>query len=156
MDIVWAAEVKKTHGVSTVRAVLWGSVSFMYSEVIIWTPTRFYDALLLPSIFPSFKVFSNVLTLHIRWPEYWSFSISPSSECSGLIFFRINWFDLLAVKGLSRVFSSTTVLKHQFLGTQPSLWSSSHIHTWLLEKPQLWLWPAWRVLKSDPLPIAGA
>ena len=57
--------------------------------------------LLLPSIFPNNKVFSNELALHIRWPEYWHFSlsISPSSEYSGLIFFRINWFDLLAVQG---------------------------------------------------------
>ena len=53
--------------------------------------------LLLPSIFPSTRVFSNELVLHIRWPKYWSFSISPSSEYSGLISFRIDWFDLLAV-----------------------------------------------------------
>ena len=55
--------------------------------------------LLLPSIFPSIGVFSNETVLHIRWPKYWSFSISPSSECSGLISFRIDWFDLLAVQG---------------------------------------------------------
>ena len=57
--------------------------------------------LLLPSIFPSFRVFSNVSGLHIRWPEYWSFSfsISPSNEYSGLIFFRIDRWDLLAVQG---------------------------------------------------------
>ena len=86
--------------------------------------------LLLPSIFPSIRVFSNELGLHIRWPEYWSFnySISPSSEYSGLISFRIDWFDLLQSKGLSRVFSSTTVQKYQFFSTQPSLWSSSPIH----------------------------
>ena len=68
--------------------------------------------LLLPSIFPSIRVFSNELALRIRWPKDWnfSFSISPSSEYSGLISFRIDWFDLLAV----RVFSSTTVQKHQF------------------------------------------
>ena len=54
---------------------------------------------------------------------------------SGLISFRIDWFDLFAVQGLSRVFSSTTVQKHQFFGTQPSLWSSSHICAWLQEKP---------------------
>ena len=55
----------------------------------------------LPSIFPSIRVFSNELALHIRWPKYWSFSfsISSSNEYSGLIFFRINWFDLLAVQG---------------------------------------------------------
>ena len=55
--------------------------------------------LLLPSIFPSIKVFSNELALHIRWPKYWSFSISPSNEYSGFISFRIEWFDLLAVQG---------------------------------------------------------
>ena len=57
--------------------------------------------LLLPSIFPSIRVFSSELALHIRWPKYWSFnfSISPSDEYSGLISFRIVWFDLLAVQG---------------------------------------------------------
>ena len=57
--------------------------------------------LLLPSIFPSIRVFSNESALHIRWPKYWSFSfsISPSNEYSGLTCFRINWFDLLAVQG---------------------------------------------------------
>ena len=57
--------------------------------------------LLLPSIFPSIRVFSNESALHIRWPKDWSFSfsISPSSEYSGLISFRMNWFDLLAVQG---------------------------------------------------------
>ena len=64
--------------------------------------------LLLPSIFPSIRVFSNELALCIRWPKYWSFSfsISPSSEYSGLISFKIDWFDLLAVQGtLKRFFS---------------------------------------------------
>ena len=55
--------------------------------------------LLLPSIFPSIRVFSNELALCIRWPKYWSFSISPSNEYSGLTFFRTDWFDLLAVQG---------------------------------------------------------
>ena len=54
---------------------------------------------LLPSIFPSIRVFSNELVLHIRWPKYWCFSISPSNEYSGLISFRIDWFDPLAVQG---------------------------------------------------------
>ena len=53
--------------------------------------------LLLPSIFPSIRIFSNESALHIRCPKYWSFSISPSSDCSGLISFRIDWFDLLSV-----------------------------------------------------------
>ena len=79
--------------------------------------------LLLPSIFPNIRVFSNKSALHIRWPKYWSFSfnISPSNEYSGLISFRIDWMDLLQSKGLSRVFSNTTVQKHQFFCTQPSL-----------------------------------
>ena len=89
--------------------------------------------LLLPSIFPSIRVFSNESALHIRWPKYCSlsFSISPSNEYPGLISFRVDWFDLAA-------FSNTTVWKHQFFSTQPSLWSLfmvSHILTWLLEKP---------------------
>ena len=79
------------------------------------------------------RVFSNESVLHIRWPKYWSFSfsISPSNEYSELISFRIDWFDLLAVQGLSRVFSNTTVQNHQFFSAQ----SNSHIPTWLLEKP---------------------
>ena len=60
-----------------------------------------HPLLLLPSIFPSIRVFSNELVLRIRWPKYWSFSfsISPSNECSGLISFRMDWLDLLAVQG---------------------------------------------------------
>ena len=101
--------------------------------------------LLRPSIFSSTGVFSNESVLCIRWPKYWSFSfsISSSNEYSGLISFRIDWFDLLAVKGLSRVFSNTTAQQYQFFITQPSLWSISHIHTWLLEKPKLWLNGPW-------------
>ena len=87
--------------------------------------------LLLPSIFPRSRVFSNELIVWIRWPKYWSFSfsISSSSEYSGLISFRIYWFDLLAVQGLSRVFSNTTIQKYQFFCAQSSLWYNSHIHT---------------------------
>ena len=60
-----------------------------------------HPLLLLPQIFPSIRVFSNESVLHIRWPKYWSFSfsISPSNEYSGLISFRIHWFDILAVQG---------------------------------------------------------
>ena len=93
--------------------------------------------LLLPSIFPSIRVFSSESVLRIRWPKYWSFSfsISPSNEYSGLFSFRMDWLDLLAVQGLSRVCSNTSVQKHQFFSTQFSLQSNSHIHTWPLEKP---------------------
>ena len=96
--------------------------------------------LLLPSILPSIRVFSNESVLHIRWPRYWSFSICSSSEYSGLISLGLTGLISLKFKGLSRVFSNTTVQEHQFFGTQLSLWYSSHIHAWQLEKPQLWLW----------------
>ena len=100
--------------------------------------------LFLPSTFPSIRIFFNKSAFRVRWPKYWSFSfsISPSSEYSGLIPFRIDLFNL-QFKGLSSIFSSifssTTIQKHQFFNTKPSLWSNSHIHTWLLEKPWLWL-----------------
>ena len=84
--------------------------------------------LLLFLIFSSIRVFPNDSALHIRWPKYWSFSfsISSSKEQTWLITFRTDWFDLLT-KGLSRVFSSTTVWKHQFFSAQPFLWSNFHI-----------------------------
>ena len=94
-----------------------------------------YPLLLLPSVFPSVKVFSSESVLHIRWPESWSFSfsISPSNEYSGLISFRTDCLDLLAIQGTLNtnpkvlVFSNTTVQKHQFFVAQFSLWSNSHI-----------------------------
>ena len=91
--------------------------------------------LLPPSIFASIRVFSNESALHIRWPKDWSFSFSiiPSKEIPGLISFR-DWISLQS-KGLSRVFSNTTVQKHQFFSTQLSSQSNSHIHTRLVEKP---------------------
>ena len=86
--------------------------------------------LLLPSIFPSIRVFSNKSALHIRWPNYWNLRfISPSNEYSGLISFRMDWVDLLEVQVTLRVFSNTTVQKHQFFSPQLSLQSNSHIHT---------------------------
>ena len=95
--------------------------------------------LLLPPIPPSIGVFSNESTLCMRWPKYWcfSFNISPSNDQS----FTQDWSPLgwtgwisLLSKRLSRVFSSTTVQKHPCFSTQHSLWSNSHIHTWLLQK----------------------
>ena len=87
--------------------------------------------LLPPSIFPSIRAFSNESDLHIRWPKYWSFSfsISPSNEYSGLICFKMDWFDLLQSKRLSRVFSNNTTQKHKFFSIQLSLWPKSHILT---------------------------
>src|SRR5574340_31844 len=87
--------------------------------------------LLLPPIPLSIKVFSNESTLRMRCPKYWSFSFStsPSNEYSGLISFRMDWLDLLAVQGTLKSLSNTTVQKHQFFGAQPSSQSNSHIHT---------------------------
>ena len=95
--------------------------------------------LLLPSIFPSIRVFSSESTLCIRWPKCWSLSISPSMNIQG--WFPLGWTSVnsLLYKGLSSVFSSTTVGKHQLCDIQPSLRSSSRVCTWLLEKPELWL-----------------
>ena len=86
-------------------------------------PILYHPFLFLPSIFPSIRVFSNGLTLHIRWPKYWSFSfnISPSNEYSALISFRWTGWISLQSKGLSRVFSNPAVQKHQFFSTQLSL-----------------------------------
>ena len=83
-----------------------------------------YPLLLLPSIFLGIKVFSNESALHIGWPKYWSFSfsISPSNEYSGLISFRIDWFDLLAVQGtLKSLLQHPTISKYESFGSQPSL-----------------------------------
>ena len=82
-----------------------------------------HPLLLLPSIFPSIRVFSNESVLCIRRPKYWSFSfsISPSNEYSGLTFFRVDWFDLLAVQGTLKSLLQPTVQKHQFFSAQLSL-----------------------------------
>ena len=88
-----------------------------------------HPLLVLPSIFPSIGVFSYELSLCIRWLKYWSFSISPSSEYSGLISIRTDWFDLFAVQGTLKSLLQHHNSKHQFFGTQPSLWSDSYIHT---------------------------
>ena len=101
-----------------------------------------HPILLLPSILPSIRVFSNESVLGIRWPKF----IGPSALESVLPINILDWFLLgltglisLQSKGPSRVISNTTVQKHQFFGTQLYLWSNSHIHTWLLEKPEPWL-----------------
>ena len=80
------------------------------NHLILWHPL-----LLIPSIFPSIRVFSNESALHIKWPKYWSFSfsISPSNEYSELISFRIDWLDLLAVKSLLQPYSSkASIVQH--------------------------------------------
>ena len=117
----------------------WSSLKLMSIELVM--PSRHlilcHPLLLLPPIPPSVRVFSNESTLRMRWPKYWSFSFSiiPSKEHPGLISFRMDGWISLQSKGLSRVFSNTTVQKQQFFSAQPSSQSNSHIHTWLLEKP---------------------
>ena len=96
-----------------------------------------HPLLLLPSIFPSIRVFSSELDLPIRWPKYWSFicRTSPSNTIQG--WFSLGLIGLISLQsnGFSRVFSSTTVHRHQFFSAQSFLLSSPHICTWLLEKP---------------------
>ena len=102
-----------------------------------------HPLLLLPSVFPGIRVFSSEFALHTRWPEYWSFSfsISPSSEYSGLICFRIDWFDLL-----EHYWTLKSFLQHHSLKASVAqssaffLWSNSLICTWLLGKPQFWFY----------------
>ena len=91
-----------------------------------------YCPLLLPSIFPSIKVFSNKLVLHFRWPKCWSFRFSFILPINIQGWFPLGLTSLISLlfKGLSRIFSSTSIQKLQFFGTQPSLWSHSHIPTW--------------------------
>ena len=98
-----------------------------------------YPLLLLPSIFPSIRVFSNESALHIKWPKYWSFSfsISPSNEYSRLISFRMDWLDLLAVQGTLK-----SLLQHHnwkasvlqcsafFIGTKNKRWAFSYSCFW--------------------------
>ena len=85
--------------------------------------------LLLPSIFPSIRIFSNESVVCIRWPKYWSFSISPSSEYSRLISFRIDWFDFLAVQGTLKNFLQHHSSKALILWHSSFFMVQLHIHT---------------------------
>ena len=116
----------------------WSSRRLMSIESVMpsWHLILCHSLLLLPPIPPSIRVFSNESTLCMRWPKYFSALVSflakksqgwSPSEWTGCI--------SLQSKGLSRVFSNTTVQKHQFFGAQPSSQSNSHIHTWPQEKP---------------------
>ena len=107
--IPWTASHQASLSITNSRSLLklMSVESMMPSNHLIFC----HPLLLPPSVFPSIRVFSNESVLLIRWPKYWnfSFSISPSSEYSGLISLRIDWLISLQSKGLSRVFSSTTV-----------------------------------------------
>ena len=96
-----------------------------------------HSLLPLLSVFPSIRVFPNESVAKVL---SFSFSISPYNESSGLIPFKFTGLKSLPFQWLSRVFSSTIIWKHQFFSTQPSLWSNSHICTWLLKKLSLAIW----------------
>ena len=116
--------------------ISWNLLIFMFIDLMMLCNHLIFchPLLLLPSVFPSIRIFSSQSWLFSGGQNIGaSVSASILPTPSWLISFRIDWFDLLS-KGLSRVFSST-IQKHQFFGTQPSLWCNSHIHTWLLEKP---------------------
>ena len=130
------------HQAPLFSTVSWSLLKFMSIELVmlpnylILCP-RFSFCLLS---FPASWVFSNESALCIRWLKYWSFSfsISPSKEYSGLISFRIDllvWSPCCPRDCSPRRLPSTIIWKYQFICTQPSLWSSSYIHTWLLGKP---------------------
>ena len=105
--------------------ISWSLLKLMCNESVM--PSNHlilcHPLFLLPSIFPSIRVSSNESVLRIRWLKYWSFSfsISPLNEYSGLISLGLTGLISLQSKELSRAFSNTTVRKHQFFGTQPSL-----------------------------------
>ena len=152
----WTAAHQSSLSIANSRSLLklMSIESVMSSNHLI----LYHPLFLLSSIFPSISLFFNESVLHIRWPKYWSFSfsISPSIEYSGQIFFRMDWFDPLAVQGtlknlLQHYSSKASILRcsaYQFFDAQLSLWSNSHIfdaqlslwsnshiHTRLLEKP---------------------
>ena len=111
--------------------ISWSLLKLMSIELVI--PSNHLllcHSLLLLQSFPASRVFSNESAFCIRWPKYWSFSfsISLSNEYSGLIFFRMDWLDILAVQGTLKSLLQHTVWKHQFFRAQPSLCSTTSIH----------------------------
>ena len=130
---LFATSLATAHHASLFFTVSWSLLRLMSIEMTMPSkPLIFcHPFLLLPSISPSIRVYSSEMAVRIRWPKYWSFSfsISPSSEYSGLISLGLTGLISLRSKGLSRVFSSTTVQKDQFFSAHFSLWSNSHIHT---------------------------
>ena len=109
------ASLSNTNSRSLLKLISIGSV-MPSNHLILCHPLLFP-----PSIFPSIRAFSNESVLCIRWPKYWSFSfsISPSNEYSGLISFRMDWLDLLAVQGTLKSLLHTTLQKYQLFGAQP-------------------------------------
>ena len=126
------------HQASLSRINCWSLFKLMFIESVMPSnhPVLYCPLLLLPSIFPSIRVFSNESILPIRWPKFWSFSfsISSSNEYSRLISFRIDWLDHLAVQGTLKSLLQSRILKVSILQCSAFLLSSSHIGTWLLGK----------------------
>ena len=124
---VWlfAAPWTATHQASLSISNSWSLLKLMSIDLVMPFNCLIlcHPLLLLPSIFPSIRVFSSELSPGIKWPKDWSFSfsISPSSEHSGLISFRMDWLDLLAVQGTLKSLLQHHSSKHQFFGTQLSL-----------------------------------
>ena len=123
---------------ASLSTISWSLVKLISIELVMPANhlTLCHPLLLLPSIFPSIKVFSKELALCIRLPKYWSFSfsISPSKDIQDGFLLGLTGLISLLSKGLSRDFSNTTVQKYQLFDIQTSLWSNSHIWTRLLEK----------------------
>ena len=155
-----------THQASLSFTVSWSLLKLMSIESVMPFNHLLCCLLLLPAVFPSIRVFSSESSLCIRWPKYWSFSISPSSEYSGLISFRIDWFDLLAVlgtvKNLLQHHSSKASILEKEMATRSSIlawknpmdreawWATAHrvtksrtrlsnSHTWLIYRLPRWL-----------------
>ena len=142
LSCVWLFETPWTSACQVSLSITnsWRLLKLMSIELVMSSYHLFLycPLLLLPSIFPSIRDFSNESVLRIRWPK----SIGVSTLASVLPMNIQDWFPLgwtgwisLLTKGLSRVFSSTTIQNHQFFSAQPSLWFSCHIHICLLEKP---------------------
>ena len=117
----------------------WSLLKLMSTESMMPSnhPMLCHSLLLPCSIFPSIRVFLNESVLWIRWPKYWNLALASVLPMNIQDWFPLGWTGLISLqcKGLWRVFSNTTVQKHQFFGTQLSLYSNSHIHIGLLEKP---------------------
>ena len=128
----------KPHGLQHARlpcpslSIAWSLFRFMFTDSVMPSNHLILSRplLLLPSIFPSIRVFSNESAVHIRWPKYWSFSfsISPSNEYSGLISFKIDWLDLLVFHGALKSLLQHHSSKASIL-RRSALLSNSHIHT---------------------------
>ena len=133
-EIPWTAARQTSLSITNSQSSPKPSPSVMPSNHLI---------LLLPSIFPSIRVFSNESTLHMRWPKYWSFSISPSSEHPGLISFRMDWLDLLAVQGTLKSLLQHHSWKHQFFGLKTTLKNEKALspNSWLVLGSPEWCWP---------------